>query len=196
MSAAKAKRCGPATPIDKDISKKPKPSERKSEPTPIVTHHDLVIDGKVVKASYNADVKERVVHVTEIKKDENDSRSRFIIGACPTVLDRNGEWGAALSVLDALAPVPGDRVILVSGDAGFCIEEFCKWLNEKGFFYIFRIKENAGNIFLRVQPKPYLMIINANEKGNGHPDTLEWPLGGEIISRLRPNNRLIKEENR
>jgi len=134
MSAAKAKRCGPATPIDKDISKKPEPPERKSEPIPIVTHHDLVIDGKVVKASYNAGVKERVVHVTEIKKDENDSRSRFIIGACPTVLDRNGEWGAALSVLDALTPVPGDRVILVSGDAGFCIEEFCKWLNEKGFF--------------------------------------------------------------
>ena len=87
-----------------------------------------------MKASYNAGVKERVVHVTEIKKDENDNRIRFIIGAYPTVLDRNGEWGAAVSVLDALTPISGDRVILISGDAGFCVEEFCKWLNEKGFF--------------------------------------------------------------
>ena len=40
-------------------------------------------------------------------------------------------------------------MIVVSGDAGFCVEEFCNWLNEKGFFYLFRIKENAGNIYLR-----------------------------------------------
>jgi len=137
MSAAKAKRSRSSKPIDKDISKKPEPSECKNTPHPIVTHHDLVIDGKVVKASYNAGVKERVVHVTEIKKDENDNRSRFIIGAYPTVLDRNGEWGAAVSILDALTPLSGDRVILVSGDAGFCVEEFCKWLNEKGFFLHF-----------------------------------------------------------
>jgi hypothetical protein len=137
MSAAKAKRRGTTTPIDRGISKKSESPESKKEAIPIVTHHDLVIDGKVVKASYNMGVKERFVHVTEIKKDENDRRSRFIIGACPTVLDRNGEWGAALSILDALTPVPGDRVILVSGDAGFCIEEFCNWLNEKGFFLHF-----------------------------------------------------------
>jgi hypothetical protein len=91
-------------------------------------------DLKVVKASYNSGAKERIVHVTEIKKDQNDNRSRFIIGARPTELDRNGEWGAALSILDALIPLPDDRVIVVSGDAGICIEEFCKWLNEKGFF--------------------------------------------------------------
>ncbi|MCP4670881.1 MAG: hypothetical protein GY857_06210 [Desulfobacula sp.] len=100
----------------------------------IAIQHDLVIDGKVVKASYNNGVKERFVHVTEIRQDENDNRSRFIIGVQPTVLDRNGEWGAAVSILDALTPLPGDRVIVVSGDAGFCVEEFCEWLNEKGFF--------------------------------------------------------------
>jgi len=44
-------------------------------------------------------------------------------------------------------------VIAVSGDAGFRVEEFCRWLNVKGFFYIFRIKKNAGNIFLRVSDR-------------------------------------------
>jgi hypothetical protein len=147
MSAAKAKGRGSTSPVDKVIIKKPELPELKSEPTPIVTQHDLVIDGKVVKASYNAGVKERVVHVTEIKRDENNDRSRFIIGACPTVLDRNGEWGAALSVLDALTPLSGDRVILVSGDAGFCVEEFCKWLNEKGFFLHLPYKRKRGEYF-------------------------------------------------
>jgi hypothetical protein len=133
MSAAKAKRSGTAKPAGKDIFKKPEAVAEKTPTNPVVVHH-LVIDGKVVKASYNSGAKERIVHVTEIKKDKNDNRSRFIIGARPTELDRNGEWGAALSVLDALTPLPGDRVILVSGNAGLCIEEFCKWLNEKGFF--------------------------------------------------------------
>jgi hypothetical protein len=133
MSAAKAKRSGAAKPIEKAILKKPEVPESKDEPN-LMVHHDLVIDGKVVKASYNAGAKERVVHVTEIKKDKNDKRSRFIIGARPTILDRNGEWGAALSILDTLTPLSGDMVILVSGDAGFCVEEFCNWLNEKGFF--------------------------------------------------------------
>jgi hypothetical protein len=134
MSAAKAKRSVTAKAVNKDIVLNPETSECKRVPAPIVTHHDLVIDGKVVKASYNAGVKERVVHVTEIRKDESDNRSRFIIGAYPTETDRNGEWGAAVSILDALTPLPGDRVIVVSGDAGFCVEEFCKWLNGKGFF--------------------------------------------------------------
>jgi hypothetical protein len=134
MSAAKAKRSVPAKPTDKGISRKQKISECVRVSEPIVAHHDLVIDGKAVKASYNAGVKERVVHVTEIRRDEKDARSRFIIGVRPTELDRNGEWGAAASILDALTPLAGDRVIVVSGDAGFCIEEFCRWLNEKGFF--------------------------------------------------------------
>lgn len=134
MSAAKAKRSGTAKPKGNSIFKKPEAVICKTASNPVVIHHDLVIDGKVVKASYNAGAKERIVHVTEIKKDNNDNRSRFIIGARPTELDRNGEWGAALSILDALIPLPGDRVILVSGDAGFCIEEFCNWLDEKGFF--------------------------------------------------------------
>lgn len=133
MSAAKAKRSGTVNPAGNRIFKKPEAVAGKTASNPVVIHH-LVIDGKVVKASYNAGAKERIVHVTEIKKNKNDNRSRFIIGARPTELDRNGEWGAALSILDALTPLPGDRVILVSGDAGFCIEEFCRWLNEKGFF--------------------------------------------------------------
>ncbi|MCP4749802.1 MAG: hypothetical protein GY866_02825 [Proteobacteria bacterium] len=33
--------------------------------------------------------------------------------------------------MDALTPLPGDRAIVVGGDAGFCVEEFCEWLNEK-----------------------------------------------------------------
>lgn len=134
MSAAKAKRPSPKKPVSEEIPKKPGAGEKRSTPSPIVKHYDLVIDGKVVKASYNAGVKERVVHVTEIRKDEKDNRIRFIIGARATELDRNGEWGAALSILDALLPLPRDTVIVVSGDAGFCVEEFCKWLNEKGFF--------------------------------------------------------------
>ncbi len=88
----------------------------------------------MVKASYNNGAKERFVHVTEIRQDENGNRSRFIIGAYPTELDRNGEWGAAVSILDALLPISGDMTIIVSGDAGFSVEEFCNWLNEKGFF--------------------------------------------------------------
>jgi hypothetical protein len=134
MSAAKAKRSGTNKPAGNSISKKPETVACKKGSTPVAIHHDLVIDGKVVKASYNSGAKERIVHVTEIKKDKNDNRSRFIIGARPTELDRNGEWGAALSILDALTPLPRDRLILVSGDAGFCIEEFCNWLNEKDFF--------------------------------------------------------------
>jgi len=134
MSAAEAKRFVSAKPLKKAIPRKSEVSECRKVPAPIVAHHDLVIDGKAVKASYNSGVKERVVHVTEISKDANDNRSRFIIGAYPTELDRNGEWGAAVSILDALTPLSEDRVILVSGDAGFCVEEFCRWLNEKGFF--------------------------------------------------------------
>ena len=134
MSAAKAKRPSLRKAINEDTPQKPAVSKNRSVPASVVKHYDLVIDGKVVKASYNAGVKERVVHVTEIRKDEKDNRSRFIIGARPTELDRNGEWGAALSILDALTPLPRDTVIVVSGDAGFCVEEFCRWLNEKGFF--------------------------------------------------------------
>jgi hypothetical protein len=134
MSAAKAKRPGTAKPAGNAIFKKPEALVCKKALNPVTIQHDLVIDGKVVKASYNSGAKERIVHVTEIKKDKNDNRSRFIIGAHPTELDRNGEWGAALSILDALTPLPRDRVILLSGDAGFCVEEFCKWLNEIGFF--------------------------------------------------------------
>jgi hypothetical protein len=144
MSAAKAKRSGPAKQIEKNLSKQSEIPENTIIHDPIVIHHDLVIDGKVVKASYNSGIKERVVHVTEIKRDENDQISRFIIGVYPTVLDRNGEWGAALSILDALTPIPGDRIIVVSGDAGLCVEEFCNWLHQKGFFFHLQDKGKRG----------------------------------------------------
>jgi len=133
MSAAKANRT--QTNRKAETKEKP-PGEKESKPfdTPVKIQHHLVIDGKAVKASYNRGVTERFVHVTEIRCDEKENRSRFIIGTRPTELDRNGEWGAALSVLDALTPLPGDMIVVVSGDAGFCVEEFCQWLTEKGFF--------------------------------------------------------------
>ena len=134
MSAAKAKRSKLIKSKSKDPPKKDASPEHQNAPNPTVIQYDLVIDGKVVRASYNSGIKERFVHVTEIRSDEKDNRSRFIIGAYPTELDRNGEWGAAVSILDALTPLSDDRVIVVSGDAGFCVEEFCEWLNEKGFF--------------------------------------------------------------
>lgn len=139
MSAAKAKRSKVERIKASEITKKPAVSAQNVD-QPVVIQHDLVIDGKVVKASYNNGVKERFVHVTEIRQDENGNRSRFIIGAYPTELDRNGEWGAAVSILDALLPISGDMAIIVSGDAGFSVEEFCNWLNEKGFFLPLSVK--------------------------------------------------------
>ena len=134
MSAAKAKRSGYGKSAEVVLPKKAERVGHRKLSDRILTRYDLVIDGKAVKASYNAGVKERIVHVTEIRKDSEDNRSRFIIGAYPTETDRNGEWGAAVSISETLTPLSGDRVIVVSGDAGFCIEEFCEWLNAKGFF--------------------------------------------------------------
>ena len=136
MSAAKAKRTGrrPPAPAIQDASSRVDTREGQPPIRPIVAQHDLVVDGKVVKASYNSGVKERFVHVTEIRLDENDNRHRFIIGVRPTELGRSGEWGAAIGVLDALTPLPDDRVVVVSGDAGFNVEGFCAWLEENGFF--------------------------------------------------------------
>lgn len=137
MSAAKAKRSAPSRPMDEEAPQRTDDFERRRAPRPTGIQHDLVIDGKVVKSSYNAGVKERFVHVTEIRMDEKDNRRRFIIGAHPTELDRNGEWGAALSILDALTPLPGDKVVVISGDAGFCVEDFSEWLTSNGFFLPF-----------------------------------------------------------
>jgi len=88
--------------------------------------------------------------VSEIKRNAQNQRSRFILGACPTERNRNGEWGAALSILDALTPLPKDPVVLISGDAGFCVKTFCEWLSEQGFLYLLRIKANAGKLYSRV----------------------------------------------
>jgi hypothetical protein len=134
MGAAKAEQSRSMKSVNAEIPEKAETVECRSSSGPIVIRHDPVTDGKAVKASYNAGVKERFVHVTEIGKDRNDNRSRFIIGTRPTECDRNGEWGAAVSISEALTPLPGDRVIAVSGDAGFCVEEFCEWLNTEGFF--------------------------------------------------------------
>lgn len=49
MSAAEAKRSVSAKPANEDIPRKPEASECGRFPEPIVAHHDLVIDGKVVK---------------------------------------------------------------------------------------------------------------------------------------------------
>jgi hypothetical protein len=139
MSAAKAKRSKRQAPepVAQDASTQSDIQEKQLPIQPIGIQHDLVIDGKVVKASYNSGVQERFVHVTEVRLDENDNRHRFIIGARPTELDRNGEWGAAVSILDALTPLPDDKVVIVSGDAGFNVEGFCAWLEENGFFLPF-----------------------------------------------------------
>ena len=136
MSAAKAKRAKRQLPVPatQDTPSKPDTQEKRHAVNPIVTRYDMVIDGKVVKASYNSGVKERFVHVTEIRLDENDDKRRFIIGARPTEPGRNGEWGAAVGILDALTPLSDDMAIVISGDAGFNAEEFCAWLEEKGFF--------------------------------------------------------------
>lgn len=112
--------------------------------------YDVVIDGKVLRASYNMSRKERFVHVTKIEWEGEGFRKRFIVGARATELDRNGEWGAGMSVLDALTPVSRDVHILVSADAGLCVEEYANWLTVRSFFYLFRIKQNAGHIFERV----------------------------------------------
>ena len=111
---------------------------------------DLLVDGKVVRASYNLGCQERFVHVTAVTPDAQGERQRFIVGARPTVLDRNGEWGATLSLLDTLIPVPAQSPVLVSGDAGVCVEEHGAWLYVQNIFYLFRIKANAGHLFDRV----------------------------------------------
>ena len=145
MSAAAAKRTGvsKSKPLasKQNLSKPSEPSVSKESNASGTTESlqkqeriDLLLDGKVVKASYNMEVQERFVHVTQTQLDSDGNRHRHIIGARETQLDRNGEWGAALSVLDALVPLPQQGDILVSGDAGFCVREFCKWLTVVGFF--------------------------------------------------------------
>ncbi len=135
MSAAKAKRPGSDKPVPREKApRRTDAADGQQSARSVGLQHDLVVDGKVVKSSYNAGVKERFVHVTEICADKVGNRRRFIIGARATELDRNGEWGAAMSVLEAMTPLVGDKAIVVSADAGFCVEEFCAWLNEKGFF--------------------------------------------------------------
>ena len=79
MSAAKAKRPSAKKKEPEVKTESPSDTKRKIEESsfhePIKVQHDLVIDGKVVKASYNSGIKERFVHVTEIKVDEKDNRS-------------------------------------------------------------------------------------------------------------------------
>jgi len=79
MSAAEAERSGAVKSVKDVIPKRAETVERLSPPEQTVIQHDTVIDGKAVKASYNAGVKERIVRVTEIRKDGNGKRSRFIL---------------------------------------------------------------------------------------------------------------------
>ena len=122
---------------------------------------DLLLDGKVVKASYNLEVKERFVHLTHTQIDPEGNKKRYIVGVKETRLDRNGEWGAALSVLNALSPLPPEYRILVSGDAGFCVEEFCQWLTVL-IFFIFFGSNKTQEVFL----SPSLIGLTLKEKNS------------------------------
>ena len=167
MSAAQAKRQGPSARNRKTAPAAPPPPAKEpsarvvaglepssvspsplSPPVPVRQH--LLVDGKVVKASYNTGGQERFVHVTAVTSAGEGERQRFILGARPTVLDRHGEWGAALSLLEALTPLSPQVHVLISGDAGFCVAEFAEWLSTRSFGYLFRIKKNAGGLYDRV----------------------------------------------
>jgi len=56
-----------------------------------------------------------------------------------------------LSILETLTPVPEQPPGLISADAGRCVEDHAAWLTGQNFFYLFRIKGNAGGLFDRVQ---------------------------------------------
>jgi hypothetical protein len=127
----------------------PSPLSPPSFPPLVPVRQDLLVDGQVVKASYNTGGQERVVHVTVVRSTGEGERQRFILGARPTGLDRHGEWGAALSLLEALPPRPPHVRVLVSGDAGFCVEEFAAWLALRSLGDRFRIKKNAGGLYTR-----------------------------------------------
>jgi len=111
----------------------------------------LLLDGKAVCASYNNGVKERFVHLSHVKENKQNLRERFIIGVRATVKDRNGEWGASVSLLDSLGPIPEDVRFLISGDAGFSVEQNVNFLKKRGFYYLFRLKQNAGGVFTKVK---------------------------------------------
>lgn len=111
MSAAKAKRQGPSARNRKTAPAPPPPPIEEPgargaaglepasvSPPPVPVRQHLLVDGKVVKASYNTGCQERFVHVTAVTSAGEGERQRCILGARPTVLDRHGEWGAALSL--------------------------------------------------------------------------------------------------
>lgn len=109
---------------------------------------DLLIDGKVVKASYNSGVKEHFVHVTEVR-EQNKERQRFIVGAKATSKGKRGEWGAALSILDGIKGEwnGNQQDLLVSHDAGMTVQLFGAWLDEQKIFYLARVKGNSGHLY-------------------------------------------------
>lgn len=55
-----------------------------------------------------------------------------------------------MSIVDALTPLPTTADVLVSGDAGVCVEEHAAWLSAGSFRYLFRTKKIAGGIYERV----------------------------------------------
>lgn len=107
----------------------------------------MLLDGKVVKASYNAGVRERFVHLSQVETIETGERKRFIVGAKVTVKNRHGEWGAGLSLLDALEPALSGQARLVSFDAGMTVQLFAAWMTNNYFFYLGRVKGNSGHLF-------------------------------------------------
>lgn len=52
-------------------------------------------------------------------------------------------------MLEALTPLPATAQVLVSGAAGFCVEEHAAWLSARSFRDLCRIKKNAGGIYAR-----------------------------------------------
>lgn len=128
----------------------PAPVSPPPVPPPAPVRPDLLGDGTVVKASYNTGCQERFVPVTAVASTGAGERQRFILGARPTVRDRHGEWGAAVSLLAALTPLPPHTHVRMRGDAGLCGEEFAAWWSTPSFGSRLRSKKNAGGIYARV----------------------------------------------
>lgn len=84
MRAAKAKLPGSRKPLGGEDSLLTGHASSQQSGRPTGIQHDVAIDGKVVKSTYNACARARFVHVTEIRLARNGDRSHFIIGSRAT----------------------------------------------------------------------------------------------------------------
>jgi hypothetical protein len=107
----------------------------------------LMLDGKVLRASYNSGVINHFVHLLHLKPSPYQP---FVIGVNPTEKGKHGEWGAGISLIQSILPLSENRSFMVSGDAGFCVEAASEWIHLNGGFYFWKIKENCGAIYDRV----------------------------------------------